>query len=377
MKNNIWLKIYNLYRINADGWHMFFSRFHRYGEFGNNYQEICRDIIQKCWNGRFFQTSTKGFSEFWVRDFAYCAESLVNLGYAKEVKKSLEYAMAQFQKYGAIKTKVSRNGLPVDIFHIAPDSLALLIRTFISTNNEKLANKYKKFLNNEILRYYSVIVDHTTGLVKPGYFSSVKDHSIRDSSTYDNAMVAYLGENLDKLNLKNPFKKLDNSKTLKKTFWTGSYFRDNIKSDEITGDANIFPYWLGLFNDQKMITKSFESMESIGLTDPYPLKYSAFRRGPFVKLVNFFTPNYQGDTIWAQNGLIFLGLTAQTNKRKFTKYFNIYKSLIEKHRNFIELFHSNGTTYRTFFYKADEGMLWCSMFLDIARRYDKDYAKSS
>lgn len=370
MKDKFIRQIHNLYRINADAWHMFFASFSKYKKFDGDYQEICETIIRGCWNGRYFQTSSSGFSEFWMRDFAYCAESLVFLGYAKEVRETCSYALKHYEKFGAICTKISRNGQPVDIFYIAPDSLALLIRTFIKTDNEDLAHKYKTFLNSEIERYYETIVDETTGLVKSGYFSSVKDHSIRQSSTYDNAMIAYLAKNLDELGLNNPFKKFDWVKKMREAFWTGSYFKDSIESDDVTGDANTYPYWLEIFDDKTMMAKSFASMEKAGLTDPFPLKYSSHRRGTFVKLINFFTPNYQGDTIWLQNGLIYLQLLEKTNQKKFQKYFGIYKGLIEHNKNFIEVFHSNGQTYRTPFYKADEALLWCSMFLDLARKND-------
>lgn len=366
MKENLYNKIHNLYRINADAWHMFFSSFRKYHQFEGTYLEICEIIIKKCWNGKYFQTSSSGFSEFWIRDFAYCAESLVSLGYANEVRTTLVYALDRFKKFGAIRTKISRNGLPVDIFYIAPDSLALLILSLIKTHNRDLATKYKDFLNSEIARFYDKIVDKEVGLVKRGYFSSVKDHSIRQSSVYDNVMIAYLAKNLDDLGLNNPFKKFDWAKKIKDVFWTGSYFRDGLENDDLTGDANIYPYWLGIFDDKAMMAKSFDSMEKAGLTNPFPLKYSSHRRGVFVGLINFFTPNYQGDTIWLQNGLIYLQLLEKISRKKFQKYFGIYKGLIEHNKNFIEVFHSNGQIYRTPFYKADEALLWCSMFLNLA-----------
>jgi hypothetical protein len=34
-----------------------------------------------------------------------------------------------------------------------------------------------------------------------------------------------------------------------------------------------------------------------------------------------------------------------------------------KHRTFLEVYNSDGTVYKTPFYVADEGMLWCSVWL--------------
>ena len=357
--------------LSSDAMRILMARFSPYKKYGGNYKEICQNIIKSCWNGRYFQTSAKGFTEFYVRDFAFCAESLCRLGFVKEVRLSLEYALHHFQKHGQIKTKVSRNGTPVDIFHIAPDSLALLIRTFIVTKNHDLAEKYRHFLNKEIRRYYDVIINKSTGLVKSGYFSSVRDHTIRHSSMYDNAMIAFLRENLSTLKLENPFKKYDYKQKIKKLFWTGSYFRDSLESQDVTGDANIFPFWLGIFKSSSMLKQSIRAIEENGLSDPYPLKYSAKKsqKNPIsnksLSFANFFAPNYQGDTIWMQNGMLYLKLLATVNRKKFLLYFNKYKTLIEHHGNFLELFTKEGQIYRTLFYKADEGLLWCSMFLDL------------
>ncbi|VVB81172.1 Uncharacterised protein [uncultured archaeon] len=54
-----------------------------------NADDICRQIVKNCWNGRYFQASTHHYREFWARDFGYCAESLVRLGYLKEVRQTL------------------------------------------------------------------------------------------------------------------------------------------------------------------------------------------------------------------------------------------------------------------------------------------------
>ena len=48
-------------------------------------KQICENIVKDCWNGRFFQTSTGNFKQFWSRDFGWCVGSLMKLNYEKEV----------------------------------------------------------------------------------------------------------------------------------------------------------------------------------------------------------------------------------------------------------------------------------------------------
>ena len=40
---------------------------------------ICKKIVDECWNGRFFQTSTTNFPQFWTRDFGLCTRSLMTM----------------------------------------------------------------------------------------------------------------------------------------------------------------------------------------------------------------------------------------------------------------------------------------------------------
>ena len=41
--------------------------------------------------------------------------------------------------------------------------------------------------------------------------------------------------------------------------------------------------------------------------------------------------------------------------------------VIEKYKNFLEVFNPDGSPFRSWFYYADEGMLWCANYLTLAR----------
>ena len=333
-------------------------------QYDGNAKEICEQIIKDCWNGRYFQTSAGHFNQFWTRDFGWCCESLLKLGYKKEVKKTLEYALDIFSKKRRITTSISPNGGAFDMPCISPDSLAYFIRCL------KLAKfdikKYKNFLNKEINAYFRICIDTKTGLVKKNrFFSSMKDQAKRKSSCYDNCMMGMLGKDLDELGLDNPFKKFDYKKLIKKYFWNGKYFYDDLTRKKIiTGDSNIFPFYCSIFKDKKMMESCFQAIQEEGLDKPLPLKYSN-KRLKMNLLHYFFTKDYETNSIWMHMGPLYVKLVKKVDKKKYNEYVKTYTKVIEDNRNFLEVFDSKGGVYKTPFYYSDESMLWAANFLKI------------
>ncbi len=350
-----------------DALRFFKLRFAKRKKYEGNYENIARQIIDDCWNGTYFQVSSGNFAEFYVRDFAFCAESLCRLGYKEKVGKTLEYALKIFEKNNKITSTITDEEVPIDVFGIGPDSLALLIRTLRVTNNTKLIERHQGFINKEIMRYHNKIIDKQTGMVKNGYFTSVKDHSIRNSSSYDNAMMASLQKDCKELKLINPFNK-DIQKLMKKKLWTGKYFKDDLDNDVISSDANIYPYYLDLFDNQ-MLKSSVKAIQKELLDKPFPIKYTITGDAEFLTPMKWLVPNYVGNTIWMHNGLNYLTILKRADRKRARMHLMKYRQLIEKQRNFVELYNPDGTIYKTPFYKADEGLLWCSIFLDLAKEF--------
>ena len=146
-------------------------------KYDGNAKEICRQIIKDCWNGTYFQASAGHFSEFWTRDFGMCADSLIKLGYKKKVIKTLKYALGIFYKDKAITTTISPYNKPFDFPYYSVDSLPFFLRSLRTARANGLIKKYRKFLNHEILKFYSIVTDKRTGLVKKNaVFSSMKDY---------------------------------------------------------------------------------------------------------------------------------------------------------------------------------------------------------
>ncbi|MBW2966116.1 hypothetical protein KY342_03365 [Candidatus Woesearchaeota archaeon] len=354
----------------SEAWRIFkrsrYVKKHGVKKYRGNAERICKQIVKDCWNGRYFQVSTGHFNEFYVRDFGWCIDSLLKLGYKKEVKKTLEYAIDIYSKQG-LKTTITSNGKTVDVFTYAPDSLAFLVRSLRVLGDKDLVKKYKDFLIKEIDKFYDLVVDKETGLVRSDrYFSSIKDEAKRRSSCYDNSMVAMLNNELIKLNFHNPLKKYNFKKTIKHMFWNESYFVDSLRGDKeiVTGDANIFPFWTEVFDDKEMLKNAIEQIQLNKLDQPFPLRYSYSKNhNQKMNFVEKFVPNYERDTCWMHMGLLYIQLVKQIDKEKAQEYKMKYKELIEKYHNFLEVFNPDGTPFKSRFYYADEGMLWTANYL--------------
>ena len=346
-------------------------RVKKYGvkKYSGNAEEICRQIVKDCWNGRYFQTSAGHFCEFWTRDFGWCTKSLIKLGYEKEVKKTLEYALSIFKKNKKVTTTISPDGVPFDFPRYSPDSLAYLINSIAllkEKDRKELVEKYKDLLNREISRHFKIVFDPKTDLVKANVsFSSMKDYSKRYSSTYDNTMTTFLKNKLAKLKLENPYKEFDIKNSIKENLWNGSYFYNDMKKEPIvTGDSNVFPFWTEVFTDKNMTKSAIQSIQKEGLDKPFPLKYEKGRIQKMIFL-DFLNENYEGNSIWAHMAMPYIEVVSKIDRNKAKEYIEKYSELIEKNGNYLEVFDPDGTPFKSAFYYADEGMLWAANYLAL------------
>jgi hypothetical protein len=334
-------------------------------KYSGNVKEICKQIIEDCWNGKYFQVSTGHFCEFYIRDFGWCVDSLLKLGYKDKIRKTLEYALEIYSKQG-LKTTITPDGKAVDIFEYAPDSLAFLIRSLRILGDKDLIEKHKDFLKKETEKFFDLVLDKETGLVRNDkHFSSMKDEALRKSSLYNNIMTAMLSSELDKLGLWNPFKKFNLKKIIKDAFWIGEYFLDDLSgSKHIAGDANVIPFWADVFDDKEMLKKCVKKIQSEELDKPFPLKYTKEIPKNF-SFISWFVPNYEGNAVWMHAGLMYIKIVKEIDSEKAKEYINEYAKLIEKHKNFLEVFNPDGIPFGSLFYYADEGMLWCANYLTL------------
>ncbi len=334
-------------------------------KYEGNAEEICRQIIKDCWNGRYLQTSTGNFAQFWTRDFGLCTKSLIDLHYQKEVHQTLRYALNHFKKQSKITTAITPSGKPFDFPTYAADSLPWIIHSIKVSKFQYYS--FKEFLNREINKFYSKVINPHTGLVKPDiHFSSIKDFAVRKSSCYDNCMVALLAKDLKGMKLENPFEKFSYPELIKRHFWNGEYFYDDLTGQKyVAGDANLFPFALGIIANKDMIQSALTKVHEAGLDEPFPLKYTAGREKiNFIWQENFLR-NYESNALWMHLGPLYVKLLQQIDQEQAKGYKEKYTELIEKHHNFLEVFDTTGKPFHTPFYNCDSGMLWAANYLTL------------
>jgi len=334
-------------------------------KYSGDAREICQQIVSDCWTGNFFKASQGNFAQFWTRDFNWCCRSLIKLGHQKKVKQTLLYALNHFQNHGQVTTTITPQGKPFDVYTYAVDSWPSLINCLRLLNDLELNNRFRPFLEKETMKFYEKVIEKETGLVKRKDFSSMKDYSKRKSSCYDNCMVAFLSWNLEQLGWFNPLKKHDYPKLIKAQFWNGRYFYDDLdKRNYVAGDANIFPFILGVFNDKEMIKSAVKQIQSAKLDQPFPLKYTNHHPGHFI-FWEFLVPNYEKNTLWQHMAPLYIKLVQATNLDLFEKYYSDLTKLIEKYQNYLELFNPDGTIFKSHFYHSAQGMLWAANYLTL------------
>ena len=333
--------------------------------------DICAKIVEDCWNGSYFQGSAGHFSQFWARDLGMCSDSLVKLGHIDRVRTSLSWALDVYERNGRITTTIFYGRKAIDIYDFGSDSVPFLIHALRVSGSGDLVKKHIGFLTKEITRYREMIFDDSLGLVKPGrYFPGAKDCMKGSSTVYANTMAAFLSAEIEKIGeVRNVFKNHDFISRMKGAFWRGDHFKDDLSEEDIlSADANVWPYWTGVFTDTEMMKKSVDSMIREGLDKPFPIKYTKKR---YAEREEFFpwllTPNYQGNVAWTQVGAAYIDVVRRINPEKAEKYIRQYTALIEKERNYLELFNEDETPYvgRMGFYHADEGMIWASLYLGL------------
>ncbi|MCD6523035.1 MAG: hypothetical protein J7K68_04760, partial [Candidatus Diapherotrites archaeon] len=309
-------------------------------------EEICHQIIEDCWNENYFLGSAGHYSQFWLRDFGMCSSALVKLGYEKEVQRTIENTLNVFKRYNRIATTIIY-GKPLNIGYYSPDSLAWLVHAMVVSNY----SDHKQFVEKKAHDYFNNVIDEI-GLVRTDKrFSALKGGYENQSLFYNNVMTAMLSKDLTALGFDNPFEDIDYKTILKKTFWNGSSFKNDIITDEITGDANIFPYFCNIFNDKGMMKKSINTIQSLNLDKPFPLMYKRGRT------------SYQVNTVWTQIGPIFIDVVSRVDKNKARFYIEQYIDIIEKYHNYLECFTEQRKPFTFFPYYCDEAMIWAAMFL--------------
>ncbi|MFT7615583.1 MAG: hypothetical protein ACI8Y7_000397 [Candidatus Woesearchaeota archaeon] len=353
------------------------SRSHsQFAEYGGSIETMSHSIIKSCYNKTFFEVSSGHYRAFYARDFGMCIKHLIDLGYIDEVLSTLTYALKRYKHANKITTTIVKSGACVDMFSYGCDSLPFLLRSLIICNNKELLDTYQQFIEEQAQVYADIVYDSKTQLVKKhGHFSSMRDHYVRESACYDNCMVFMLAHDLESLKWKSPFTSEKIKKAIITSFYNGNYFINDLSGDkELTGDAQVFPFYCGVTSDQTQFDSCMNALDDAGLTSPFPLKYAAKRNK---KRELFFpslaAPNFEGTTIWLHLGLCYVDVCKELDFMRYKSALDQYARLMRTYTNFLELYAPDGKPYHTLLYQTDESMLWVSIFYNNYRNAFTDF----
>lgn len=344
-------------------------------KYSGSVENICRDIINDCFDKKrkYFRVSPHNFKQFYARDFGMCCESLLKLGYKTQVRQTLIYAMSRYVKKGKITTQINPYGHLINFPSHTPESASYMLHSLILLDDKVLIKKYKPFFEKISSEIYEEDIDKKTGLLrKDKHFSSMKDHSLRESSCYNNCLLAMFANDLKKINAKSSLTKYNYRKTIARHFLRKSYFLEDLSgSNTFAGDANVFPFWTNLYDtkssaDKALYTKIIKKIRGKKMDSPWPLRYTTKEDAPKkMHITNILCPGYETDTLWMHLGLCYIKSIKNVDPLLYETYLDKYELLIKKHRTFYEVYDTHGKKFSRLLYKSDEAMLWCSIFLEM------------
>lgn len=335
----------------------------RYGwtRFGGRPRDIADHIVKQCWNGEYFQNSLGHYREFWARDFGMACESLLRLGYEDEVRKTLEYALDRYSRHGRVFTAISPGGKPFDFPPSrSVDSFAWLLRSLRLADAGDLVKAYP-FLEQDLLRLKREVWDSKSKLIRTGArLSSMRDYALRESSCYDNCMLAMLAGDAEHFKIcPKDWKGVKWKSVIREAFWTGKYFRTDLSSSRaVTSDSNIAPFISGVFDDSSMLLKCVNALRARELDLFFPLKYVSPYVHERMSRLEFFVPQWERSALWSHIGLQYIRLVKGLNPELARDCLQRYCSVLHRDGTLFECYFENGAPYRSFWYMADEGMLW-------------------
>ncbi|RLE48246.1 hypothetical protein DRJ25_00325 [Candidatus Woesearchaeota archaeon] len=324
-------------------------------KFQGNAEEICTKITKQCWNGKYLINSLGNYKEFWARDFGLSVDALLAMGFKKEARETIKYALKQYKKQGKITTTIHNNGklfnFPPGLY--SPDSTAYVLYSLKKINAKELTKQYKDFLQKETNKFFEKTLDKKTGMIKKKKYSSMRDFVATRASCYDCTIMFWMSELARSTGLKAP--KLDKKKLIE-TYWNGEYFRNGVEEEHFTTEANIIPFWTGLVKDPEKFRKVIQKIEKERLNKPLALKYTKKLDEKHI-FFEFLAPAWERDKVWTNIGLMYLLLLAKYDKNRCKKEIKKYEKLIEKQKTIYECYEEL-KPYRSLLYLSDEGMMW-------------------
>lgn len=348
-------------------WNLFSYRYFRqYAYIEGDAEAICRETVERCWNGTFYATSFGNFNYFWIRDFAAVAKSLRKLGYIDRVRSTIHWALWHYMEHDAVTLCITPNGRLFDAPKAGIDALPSLMHCIRSARYQ-LSSEERAFLKKRIDEFVEDYLDPETGMIRAGLEpAELRDGAIYDRSAYAVAMVERLAWACERNDLAFPWRHEMYQQELIDHYWNGQYFNADYSNTAFSAECALVPFIIRAVEDESMLNATLNYIRDHKLAEPYAMKYTdtpkKFRYRLWARTV---MRNYAGDTIWTWHGAYYLRLLWGQNRPEAAKNEAAFAGMLERYHTFPEVLQPDGSIYNSLLYNSSEGMIWAAIFLTI------------
>jgi hypothetical protein len=229
----------------------------------------------------------------------------------------------------------------------------------------------KTFLQTRLRHYSKKFIDRETGMLKYVRYAELRDAvKSYDRSAYSVAMIGRLSICAEKLGLSAfLFSPETYRRTLIDQYWNGSFFKADMANDVYSSECALIPFLLKVVDDVNMAGATFDYINKQKLNQPYPLHHGEHtERFKFrIGMGPHMMPNYTGSTMWTWHATFYLHLLRRYKRPEYKAQYERFCELIERHKTYPELVSPDGSWYKAVLYKADPGMVWAALFLELPR----------
>ena len=336
--------------------------------FPGDAREICTQIIERLWQGDFYRTSLGHYDFFWMRDFGTVADSLTQIGHGDKVRHTLKWALQHYRKANTITLCIDQAG---NTFN-APakrsiDALPWLLHSLV-VSEYQLNKAEHLFLEKQLEKYAKTYFEPETGDLLNVHYAEMRDAVFYDRSAYSIALIARLAKCAELLRLTSfPFHPEQYAKELMDHYWNGKYFNADRANTAYSSDSALMPFYLGVITDPKLVDATCDYITKSGMNKNYPLQYgeNSEQFNYRIAMGKRLMPNYTGTTIWTWHATFYLHILKRYKRPEYEAQYKRFGELIERHGTYPELVNPDGSWYNVPIYRADPGMVWCALYLEL------------
>lgn len=354
--------------IRAEYRQIFNRYFGKIERFEGTPKEICTQIIDKLWEGDFYRTSLGHFDFFWMRDFGTVAESLVKVGHKNRVHSTLKWALKHYRRADDVTLCIDQAGNTFNApAKTSVDALPWLLHSLV-VSHYRLSKSEHLFLQRQLRKYTKRLLDPLTGELRPVRYAEMRDAVNYNRSAYSITLIGRMAKCAEELRLTAfPFHPEQYTDSLVRHYWNGKFFNADRVNKSYSSECALMPFFLGVIKDADMVAKTCDYIMSNRLNKPYPLKYGTrpqqfrYRFG----MGKTIMPNYTGTTIWTWHATFYLHILKKYRRPEYKEQYLSFEKLIERHKTYPELVNPDGSWFYTPLYRADPGMVWAALFLEL------------